>query len=491
MSSESKAKLMLVDDEVIITNQLEESLTSMGYEIVATASSGEEAIEKARKDRPDLILMDVMMPSRVERTSLDGITAAETIRKEMDIPSIFVTAFGGDQIIDRATNVEAYGFIVKPFQEQELRATIEFALYRMRMERKLKESEEKYRFVVSTAVEGIITIDSKGEIASSNAAAENMFGYTTEELKGRPFSFIVPEHLRNDFQNEINRILLTGESDIIGKTVESFGCRKDGREFPMEYTLTTWEIREGVFFTLIARDITERKRIEQMKSDFVSLVSHQLRTPIAAVLGCIDNMMMGLSGDLTESQLEYLKAMQEISERNYRIISDLLNVSRIERGIISVEISDVPLFEGIDIAIQDHAQFAEGKGLNFTFDYPGQDIVVRADRDKLIEALSNVVHNAVKFTDKGFVEVCASTDEHNGIIEVKDSGEGIPEDALGNLFQKEQIFRGAPSSKGGCGLGLYIAKQFLLLMKGDILVSSALNKGSIFTIKVPLAQSKP
>ncbi|HDQ44530.1 MAG TPA: PAS domain S-box protein [bacterium] len=489
MTDTQKAKLMLVDDEVIITNQLEEFLTLMGYEIVAVASSGVEAIYMARLNRPDLVLMDVMMPGRDGHPGLDGITAARRIREEFNIPSIFITAYGGDQIISRAKDVEAFGFIVKPLQEQELRAAIEFALYRIRMERRLRESEEKYRFVVSTAAEAIITIDSKGNIAFCNPAVEKLFGYETEEIRGRPFSFIVPERLRLQFENEINRIVLTGESEIIGKTVESFGSRKDGTEFPMEYTLTTWEVREGIFFTIIARDITERKRIEQMKSDFVSLVSHQLKSPIAAVLGCIDNMLMGLTGDLNGRQVEYLEAMQEISERNYRIISDLLNVSRIERGILSVTIEHVQLFEVIEIAVQNHTRMAEDKGLEFVFDYPGDLITVHADRDKLIEALSNVVHNAVKFTEKGFIRIQAKKDKEYGIIEVEDSGRGIPEEALANLFQKEQIFQGAPSSQGGCGLGLYIAKQFVNLMDGDITVSSKLGEGSLFTFSVPLERS--
>ncbi len=488
MEEDIKAKLMLVDDEVIITNQLEEFLTVMGYEIVAVASSGAEAIEKARKNRPDLVLMDVMMPGKNREKSMDGIEAAQKIREEFNIPSIFITAYGGDQIINRAKDVEAFGFVVKPFQEQELRAAIEFALYRIKMERRLRESEEKYRFVVSTAAEAIITIDSKGNIAYCNSTTNLLFGYATDEITGRPFSFIVPERLRHQFENEINRIVLTGESEIIGKLVESYGRRKDGTEFAMEYTLTTWEVREGLFFTIIARDITERKRIEQMKSDFVSLVSHQLKTPIAAVLGCIDNMLLGLTGDLNDHQIEYLQAMQEISERNYRIISDLLNVSRIERGVLSVSIEELQLFEIIEKVVQNHSMMAEDKGLDLIFDYPGDRISVNADRDKFIEALSNVVHNALKFTETGTVVVSARRNNQHGIIEVQDTGEGIPQNSLATLFQKQQIFHGAPTSRGGCGLGLYIAKRFMNLMKGDITVSSTkVGEGSCFKLTVPLA----
>lgn len=486
MTEHSKAKLMLVDDEAIITNQLEEFLTSMDYEVVAVASSGEESLQLAKSHRPDLIMMDIMMPGK-ER--MDGITAAGRIREEFDIPVIFITAYGGEQIIDRAKNVDPYGFIVKPFQEHELKATIEFALYRMRLERQLRESEQKYRFVIDTATEAILTIDGNSQIAFCNRAAEELFGYPNEEMAGKHFSFIVPERLRHDFENEINRFILTGESKIIGKTIESYGCHKNGSEFPMEYTLTTWEIKEDVFFTIIARDITERKRIEQMKSDFVSLVSHQLKTPIAAMLGCIDNMLCGLTGDLSDRQLEYLTAMEEISKRNYRIISDLLNVSRIERGVISVEIKEMNLGEMIRDAAKRFEPDARSRDLDLVVETPDNPIWVAADRDKYLEALSNVIHNALKFTDQGGVRISAETVNRHAVVNVKDTGRGITKQDIKKLFTRDQILTGAPSSKGGCGLGLYIAKQFMKLMDGDITVSSKYHHGSTFSFSLPLAET--
>ena len=162
------------------------------------------------------------------------------------------------------------------------------------------------------------------------------------------------------------------------------------------------------------------------------------------------------------------KLLQEISERNYRIISDLLNVSRIERGVLSVTIEEVQLFEIIETVVQNFAQMAEDKGLDLIFDYPGYQIPINADRDKLIEALSNVVHNALKFTETGSVVVHAGRNDQHGIIDVKDTGEGIPQQALATLFQKQQIFHGAPTSRGGCGLGLYIAKRFMNLMNAQM-----------------------
>ena len=131
-------RIMVVDDEVIITTQLEEHLTSMGYEVIGRASSGEEAVKMAKSLEPDLILMDIVMPG-----AIDGITAAGMIREEFDIPVIFLTAYADDNFVDRAKNVEPMGYILKPYHEKEIKAAIEVALYRRDSERRLREYEEQ------------------------------------------------------------------------------------------------------------------------------------------------------------------------------------------------------------------------------------------------------------------------------------------------------------------------------------------------------------
>jgi len=478
----AKPRIAVVDDERLITAQLEEQLTSMGYKVVGIGSSGEEAINLAMDLKPDLMLMDIVMPNG----EIDGIKAAKKIKTEFDIPVIFITAYGGEKIIKEVKDVEPFGFIIKPFQENELKAIIEMALYRKEMERKLKASEEKYRSVVDTAIEAIITIDIHMNIFFWNRAAEMMFGYSASEAIGKPFTFIVPERLHKELQVELDRMVLTEETNPVAKITESTGLRKDGTEFPMEFSLASWIIRDKIFFTIIVRDITERKKIEQMKSDFVSLVSHQLRTPAVEIIGCIDNMLDGLTGKLTKKQIKYLEVMKEISTRNYRLISDLLNVSRIERGIISVNIKEVDLKDIIEAVLKEYREFIAKKGLELEVIIPDKKILVMADEDKMVETISNIVDNAVKFTDKGSIKITIGENKRFGIVEISDTGVGIPEDTLNKLLKKEQIFRGPPTARGGAGLGLYIAKKFMTLQKGDISVTSQVNKGSTFVCKIPL-----
>ena len=252
------SKIIVVDDEVAITTHLEVSLTLMGCEVVGRASSGEEAVDMARRLGPDLILMDIVMPGKI-----DGIKASEKIKAELDIPVIFMTAHGDDKFIKRAKKVEPFGYIIKPFQEKELKAAIEVALYRKDMERKLRESEKRYRAVIDNAIEAIISVDGRGNIVAWNPAAETIFGYSADESLGKPVTFIMPERFRKSHKKGLKQVISTGKLKIIGKTVEIAGLRKDGSEFPFELSLASWKTGEGIFFTAIIRDITERKKMEE------------------------------------------------------------------------------------------------------------------------------------------------------------------------------------------------------------------------------------
>jgi len=479
------ARLLIVDDEAVILIQLKEYLRDMGYEVAGTAVSGEDAVEKARELNPDLILMDIYLAGR----KLDGISAAVKIKEEMDIPVIFMTAFGGDQVLERVKNVEPYGFVLKPFQNTELKAAIDVAMIRKDMESRLRESEEKLRSVVNTANESIITVNNLKQIIFWNRAAQSCFGYTEQEALGQTLRMLFPGKDAGYLEPEMDRIIASGESELLGKNLEVTGRRKDGSDFPMEGSLAAWRVNRQVFLTLIGKDITERKKIDQMKSDFVSLVSHQLRTPLAGIMGCVDNMLWGLTGTLSFKQMEYLQVMKEISSRGYRIIANLLNISRLERGVISMDIQPTDLCYVARNAVQEHSAAIESKGLRLTVDSPDGEILVLADKDKLFEAISNVVHNASKFTDAGKISIRVFKDDSHGKVKISDTGPGISPESMQYMFTRNQILSGNATYKGGCGLGLFISKQFMQLQNGDVDVQSRKGKGTAFTFRIPLAQA--
>ncbi len=236
------SKVLVVDDEAAITMQLEERLTQMGYDVVATASSGSEAIDVARKYRPDVVLMDIVMPG-----DIDGIQASEVIRAEMDIPVIFLTGYGGDVFIQRATKAEAFGYVMKPFREEDIKAAIQIVLQKSATERGLRQSERRGRAILDAASESIISIDGETNIISWNRGAESMFGYSETEVIGRPLKMLMPERSRASFQSGFRRAaelpaMTPRKADVSGLT-------RDGSEFPLRVHLAKGEIEGSVFYT--------------------------------------------------------------------------------------------------------------------------------------------------------------------------------------------------------------------------------------------------
>jgi signal transduction histidine kinase len=264
---------------------------------------------------------------------------------------------------------------------------------------------------------------------------------------------------------------------------------RNGNEFEGEISAAISRDGAGnpTGFICVIRDITARKKMDQAKSDFVALVSHQLKTPVAGIRGYIENMLDGLTGELNEKQKRYLSDMRVLCLRNYRLISDLLNTSMIERGMLSIDLGPTKLSDIVSTVIKDYYGKVEEKGLALKAEgMNGEDIVVLADRDKSIEALANIVNNCTKFTDQGSITIKVSHDDEYGIVEVRDTGRGMTDEILEELFKREKILSGGPVAGGGAGLGLYIAKGFMKAQNGDIIATSTIGKGSTFILKVPL-----
>ena len=356
---------------------------------------------------------------------------------------------------------------------------------RKRIEEALRDSEEKLRFMFESMGDGVVVTDLEGRIIEANRAVLAMAGYSRrEDIIGKSgFDFIAP--------TELARAIEENESNIKagrGSTAEYTAVHKDGKEFKVEVIAAMLRDSSGrpQGFIVAVRDITERKRMEQMKTDFVSLVSHQLKTPVAGVKAYIENMLGGLTGDLSDKQRQYLLEMRILCVRNYRLISDLLSMSMIERGILSVNTQPITLKEVVDLAIEDYVKSIEEKGLALKIEEADSGVIVLADKDKLSEALRNVIDNALKFTDSGSITIKTGGKGGYGIIEVTDTGTGMSDNVLQTLFGKEKVLSGGPKAGAGAKLGLYIAKSFMKLQRGDITATSAVGKGSTFVLKVPM-----
>ncbi len=251
--------ILVVDDEGIIAMSLQQKLKAMGYDVPETAGSGEEAVALAMKIRPDLILMDIRLNS-----AMDGIEAARIIRDTGGAPVVFLSAFSDEETVQRAKLTDPLGYVLKPVVERELRIVVEMALYRSKADRALQLSERKFRAVLETSSDAVISVDSEGRIVFFNRSSERMFGFSVAEAAGMPLARLIPERFREAFFADLRLSLAAGETTrVLARTTGHVWQRKDGGEFPLEMSLASWKSPDGKFFTAIIRDITERVRTEQ------------------------------------------------------------------------------------------------------------------------------------------------------------------------------------------------------------------------------------
>ena len=246
------AKILIVEDEAITAMDIQKTLESAGFEVVSTASMGKEAIQKAGELKPDLILMDITLKGKI-----DGIVVADKIMTLFDIPVIYLTAFSDEETFKRAKLTKPYGFITKPLNHKELRASIEIALYKHDLDKKLKESEVRYRSLYENSFDAILMTKPDGSILSANPTACLMFDMTEEELKKSGREGVVVE------DNQLNHVLNERVEKSKSK-VEIIFKRKNGSTFIGEVTSSFFTDVDGTVKTsMIIRDISERKKIEE------------------------------------------------------------------------------------------------------------------------------------------------------------------------------------------------------------------------------------
>lgn len=262
----------------------------------------------------------------------------------------------------------------------------------------------------------------------------------------------------------------------------------DGRVVPIQVWGTpVTDLKGKVSFALaVFSDITERKQVEEMKQSLISVASHQLKTPVAEINGYIENFLDGLVGDLTPQQKDYLMDMREIGLGNYRLISDFLNLSKIQRGLLEPSLERASWKTIVEFGLRDYREIIARKGLELRLEGLEEDLYVMADVDKVVEALRNLISNAVKFTDKGSIALKAYTDGRWGRLKVSDTGPGISDAAMKQMFSQKRIL-GEEAGRAGAGIGLYIVKRFLDAQGGEIAIETEKGKGTCFILSLPLA----
>ena len=224
-----KENILIVEDNRIVAEDIKVSLNNMGYDVCAIISSGEEVAATAAKMRPALVMMDIMLKGQ-----MNGIEAAGILKDQMHIPVVYLTAYTDEDILQRAMNTEPYGYIVKPFAEKEMKVAVEIALYKHRMDRKLKESQEWFASTLKSVGDGVIATDAKGIVVFLNPTAERLTGWQQDEAVGKPLAEIfqiVNEYTREPCDNPVQRILKEGS--VVGLANHTILISRTGKQIPI------------------------------------------------------------------------------------------------------------------------------------------------------------------------------------------------------------------------------------------------------------------
>ena len=365
---------------------------------------------------------------------------------------------------------------------------------------KLKETNSLRKAILDAASVAIISTDPTGIIKTFNHGAEMMLGYSAEEMldKQTPALIHSPEEIAAHAQRlsrELGYEVDVGFESFVAKAREGNDdenewhyVRKDGSRFPVLLTVSALRDAEGEItgYLGIARDISEIKRIDQMKNEFISTVSHELRTPLTAISGALGILVNGLAGNLPEQSARMIQIAHNNSQRLIHLVNDLLDMEKLVAGKMHFDIQPQMLLPLIQQSIESNAAFAQQYGVTYKL-LPSSDVKVSVDHQRLLQVLANYLSNAAKFSPLNDVVTIQLELRFGSVrVTVTDKGPGVPDNFRTRLFQK---FSQADSSdtrqKGGTGLGLAICKEIIERMGGTLGVESTPGKGASFYFDLP------
>jgi PAS domain S-box-containing protein len=347
----------------------------------------------------------------------------------------------------------------------------------------LAESGTRQRLILTGAADGIVGLDGDGRIAFANPAALTMLDRTAEEMVGAPLHALVHGSACSEPRCPLSLRLEAGS--VRSGDAEQF-VRAGGTAFPAEFSFTPFdEHGPAAGAVLVFRDISERRAVDRMKDEFLSIVSHELRTPLTSVRGSLGLLESGVAGELSQNARQMVEIAVDNTDRLTRLINDILDIERMTTGRITLERRACEAADLISNAVRIVAPVADDAGVRVeTGTVDGR---VWADPDRIVQTLTNLISNAVKFSERDHVVAVSAAEAGSHVrFLVMDSGRGIPPDKLVVIFDRfQQVDPSDAREKGGVGLGLAIAKGIVEQHDGRIWVESTEGVGSTFSFHIP------
>jgi two-component system, OmpR family, phosphate regulon sensor histidine kinase PhoR len=486
-----KPTLLVVDDEFGMREGISRIFALEGYD-VTVAENGTDGIARGLEREFDVTLLDLKMPD------IDGLTVLRRLRETYpDTEYLMMTAFAGIDSAVEATRNGAYTYIPKPFTPDQIVFEVDRALAKRRLtmearelradqERRLLEihlEQSRLRTIINAISDAVFVTNLEEQIVLANPQTRSLFGFSSRVIAGTRIDDIFPKEVTDVIRDAAAKAPLGVE--LVSREWE---MKPDLELVVSMKTVPLRDRDEAVIgFVSTLQDVTELKKLDMQKSQFVSMVAHELKAPLAAISGYLETMQGKLLGD------DMAKYETMIDRSNLRLrsmidlINDLLNISRKDLGTARREIVAVAVPEAVESVADFLRQEMAKHALRFVTDYADALPTIDVDRDEFSRLLTNLLSNAIKYNrEGGEIRVAARAEEDSVILSVGDTGIGLTPEERSQLFRqfyraKNEQTRSIP----GTGLGLSIVKGIVESYHGNIDVQSEFGVGTTFILRIP------
>ncbi|MDS7595411.1 ATP-binding protein [Agrobacterium tumefaciens] len=488
----SQASILVVEDERVVSRDIQLQLQNIGYRVAGAAVTGEDAIRLALETSPDLVLMDIRLEGE-----MDGIQAADSIRRQARIPVVYLTAYADDETVRRAGQSEPFGYLLKPFEETQLKAAIEMALYKHAAEKKLRESERRYATTLSSIGDAVIATDELGKITFMNPVAEALTKWSLAEATGRPvveIFRIINEDTRLTVEDPVAKVLRLGT--IVGLANHTLLIAKDGTEIHIDDSGAPIIDDNGDIsgVVLVFRDIGHQKEMDDALrqaqanlalvgrlsrlGELAASIAHEVNQPLTAI---VSN---------AETCLRYLEQAKAAADRMAQNSHRAGDVVRSIRGLAS---KSPDKFVEIDLneVVQEVVSLLRGEIRRHNAEVETRLVPsiprVYGDRVQLQQLILNLLMNAMEAMTSAETATRRITISSKNLSEaevevsVSDTGPGL------NDLDNERIFDAMFTTKReGMGLGLAICRSIVEAHGGKISAGSETDTaGAKFAFSIP------
>lgn len=500
-----KGKIVVVDDERIVTSAFKTLLKVEGFSDAHFFNSPKDALTFLKDNQPDLVISDFLMPE------MNGLEFLSEVKKFYpEVSKILLTGYADKENAIKAINeIGLYRYIEKPWNNDDLIINIkngiersyllselrqkiseleeakkELEKYSHNLEQiveertaDLKQSNAKLEGIFNYCADGIVIINEDGIIEQVNPACETLIGLVGEKL----LMTSIDDYLfskKTFISKELHKL---DESELL---LREFYIKN-----PLSNTETPVEISfarinpddEYKRFVGVIRDVTEQKKSDKLRDDFIATLTHDLRTPLLAAIQTLTFFLDGALGELDEKQKLLLSTMQKSNEDLLGLVNALLEVYKYDADKLELTKTNFNIYNLVEQVYNELQTLAQSKEIEFKIECANKDLTVNADRSEIRRVICNLCGNAINYTQNGGRVVITLKNEGNDLIfSVADNGSGIPQEDIPNMFQR--FSQGTSKKRStGTGLGLYLSRQIIESHGGKIWLESTLNKGSEFS----------